>query len=100
MEVGVRDLKNGLSRYLKRVQSGETIAVTDRGKPVARIIPAGIPEDIAKLMAEGRVTWSGRPFRPPPKPIRPRPGPPVSSYISEGRFWPSTWTRAPWSRHS
>jgi len=81
----VRELKSGLSRYLRRVRAGETIVVTDRGEPVARIIPVGIPEGIAKLMAEGRVTWSGKLFRPPEKPVRPRPGPPFSDYISEDR---------------
>ena len=61
----MRELKSSLSRYLKRVRKGESIVVTDRGEPIARIIPVGIPEGIAKLMAEGRVTWSGKPFRPP-----------------------------------
>jgi len=86
MEVGVRELRNGLSRYLKRIRRGETIVVTDRGKPVARIIPAGLPEHFANLMAEGEVSWSGRRFTPPRRPIRPRPGPPISDYISEDRF--------------
>ncbi len=81
----MRELKSALSRCLKRVRAGETIVVTDRGQPIARIIPVGIPEGIAKLMAEGRVTWSGRPFRPPKKLVRPRPGPPFSDYISEDR---------------
>lgn len=85
MNVGVRDLKNALSRYLKRVQNGETIVVTDRGRPVARIIPAGIPESIARMLAEGRASWSGKAFVPPAKRIRPRPGPPASQYVSEGR---------------
>jgi prevent-host-death family protein len=84
-EVGVRELKSSLSQYLKRVRRGESIVVTDRGEPIARIIPVGIPEGIAKLMAEGRVTWSGKPFRPPEKLVRPRPGPPFSDYISEDR---------------
>jgi prevent-host-death family protein len=86
MEVGVRELRNGLSRYLKRIRRGETIVVTDRGEPVARIIPVGIPEHIANLMAEGHVTWSGRRFQPPRRRIRPSPGPPISSYVSEDRF--------------
>ena len=84
VEVGVRELKRGLSKYLRRVRAGETIVVTDRGEPVARIIPVGIPEGIAKLMAEGRVTWSGKPFR-PPKPVPIAPGPPLSDYIAEDR---------------
>lgn len=63
------------------MRNGETLVVTDRGKPVARIIPAGIPEGLAQLMAEGRVTWSGRPFVPPLKGVKPKPGAPLASDI-------------------
>ncbi len=59
IEVGVRELKNSLSSYLRRVRQGETVVVTDRGVPVARMIPAGVPEHLAKLMADVLVTWSG-----------------------------------------
>ena len=83
--VGVRELKASLSRYLARVREGETVEVTDRGRPVARIIPVGIPEDLGRSMAEGRVTWSGRPFRPPKRRFTLKPGPPLSDYISEDR---------------
>jgi len=38
--VRVRELKNHLSRYLKRVQGGEEILITERGRSVARIVPA------------------------------------------------------------
>lgn len=31
LTVGIRELKNGLSRYIKRVRQGETIVITDRG---------------------------------------------------------------------
>ncbi len=85
IEVGVRELRNALSGYLRRVRSGETILVTDRGAPVARLIPAGIPESIARLIAEGRVTWSGETFRPPRRRITLEPGPPLSDYIAEDR---------------
>ena len=85
IEVGVRDLKNQLSRYLRKVRQGETVVVTDRGDVVARLIPAGIPDHIAKLMAEGTVMWSAKRFRPPEKLIRPKPGPLASDYISEDR---------------
>ena len=37
--VGSRELKNRLGRYLGMVGKGETIIVTDRGKPVARLSP-------------------------------------------------------------
>ena len=39
IEVGVRDLKNNLSRYLERVRNGEEVLVTDHGRPVARLSP-------------------------------------------------------------
>lgn len=37
--VGVRNLKNHLSEYLARSRRGEVIEVTDRGVPVARLVP-------------------------------------------------------------
>ncbi len=83
--VGVRELKASLSRYLGRVRSGETIEVTDRGRPVARIVPVGIPEHVASLMSEGRVTWSGTPLAVPARVHRLSPGPPLSEYIGEDR---------------
>ena len=39
MEVGVRELKQQLSRYLDRVEAGAELIVTDRGKPKARLVP-------------------------------------------------------------
>jgi len=51
--VGVRDLKASLSRYLRRVKGGETIVVTERGVPIAQIVPTGIPEHIGKLWPRG-----------------------------------------------
>jgi prevent-host-death family protein len=85
MQVGIRELKNRLSHYIHRVRSGEIIVVTDRGKPVARIIPIGVPEHIAELVAQRKMTWSRRPFRRPARRIRPWPGPPIAKYISEDR---------------
>ena len=38
MDVGVRELKSKLSEYLGRVEAGEDIVVTDRGRPVARLV--------------------------------------------------------------
>jgi prevent-host-death family protein len=84
-EVGVRRLRDGLSRYLERVRAGETIVVTDRGEPVARIVPAKIPPDLARLVAEGRVRWNGRRPTVPDRTVGVSPGPPLSSYISEDR---------------
>jgi prevent-host-death family protein len=60
--VGVRDLKNQLSRYLKRVQNGEEIVVTEHDRPVAKIIPAKpleVRRMLEPLLQEGIVTWAG-----------------------------------------
>jgi prevent-host-death family protein len=83
--VGVRELKASLSRYLGRVRDGETIEITDRGRAVARIVPVGIPEHVASMMSEGRVTWSGTPFAVPSSVHRLRPGPPLTEYLDEDR---------------
>lgn len=85
IEVGVRQLKNSLSRYLERVRAGETVLVTSRGTPVARIIPTSLPEDIATLIAQGRLTWSGRRFTAPEPVPQLEAGPPLSDYIAEDR---------------
>lgn len=85
MEVGIRDLKNGLSQFLQRVKRGESVVVTEHGRPVARIVPIGISRDLEQLMTDGRVSWSGRGFRPPSQVPRPTPGGPVSDYIGEDR---------------
>jgi prevent-host-death family protein len=37
--IGVRELRQHASRYLAQVAHGDTIEVTDRGRPVARLIP-------------------------------------------------------------
>jgi len=37
MEVSIREMKNRLSRYLKLVQAGKDVVITDRGRPVARL---------------------------------------------------------------
>jgi antitoxin (DNA-binding transcriptional repressor) of toxin-antitoxin stability system len=41
--VGIRELKNSLSEYLRRVRAGESVLVTDRGEVVAELAPPGAP---------------------------------------------------------
>ena len=56
VEVGIRDLKNGLSRYIDRVRAGEEVIVTDRGRPVARLSPLDAGDArLADLVASGVV---------------------------------------------
>lgn len=73
IEVGVRELKNNLSRFLERVKNGDEVIVTDRGEPVARLTaldPAS--ERLAELIASGLV-------RPPTNAVRHPHGPPIKS---------------------
>ena len=60
MNVGVRQLRDGLSRHLAEVRSGHTITVTDHGRPIARIVPAGRLTRLEQLVAEGKVTPAKR----------------------------------------
>lgn len=53
--IGVRELRQHASRYLQRVAGGESIEVTDRGRPVARLVPV-TGDPWADLLASGRVT--------------------------------------------
>jgi prevent-host-death family protein len=61
--VGVRELKDRASALLRRAKDGEAITVTDRGRPVAVLVPAasarGVEERVEALVRSGRVTWSG-----------------------------------------
>jgi prevent-host-death family protein len=53
--VGVRELRQNLSVYLARVIAGERLEVTDRGNPVAMLIPIRPGATLVeRLVAEGR----------------------------------------------
>lgn len=69
MDVGVRELRDGLSRHLAAVRSGRTITVTDHGRPIARIVPIEAPTALERLIAEGRVTPATRRKQPSVAPI-------------------------------
>jgi prevent-host-death family protein len=69
-EIGVRQLKQSLSKTLRAVGRGEQVRVTVRGRPVADIVPAGAAagdDRLRALVAEGRVV--------PPARARPRRAP-------------------------
>jgi prevent-host-death family protein len=53
--VGVRELRQNLSKYLRRVERGERLEVTEHGRPVAVLAPLGTAETpLARLIAAGR----------------------------------------------
>lgn len=55
--VGIRELRQNLSVYVRRIRRGERFEVTDRGRPVGLLLP--LPKKISpleRLIAEGRAT--------------------------------------------
>ncbi|HEY4028587.1 MAG TPA: type II toxin-antitoxin system prevent-host-death family antitoxin [Candidatus Dormibacteraeota bacterium] len=84
-QVGIRELKQNASAVIRRVMAGETVEVTDHGRPVARIVPLRAGSMLDQLVAEGRAT--------PPdgdllaiSPLEPRPDlRPLSELLAEDR---------------
>lgn len=65
MDVGVRELKQRLSEYLDRAERGETIRVTNRGRPQAVLGPLPGRLRLEEGIADGWVTpGSGQPLAP------------------------------------
>ena len=55
--MGVRELRQNLSRFLERVKAGESFVVTERGNEVARLTPSGGRQSaLARLIAERGAT--------------------------------------------
>lgn len=57
--IGVRELRQQASRYLRAVEQGETFEVTDRGRPVALLTPVPQAGAIERLAASGRLRRAG-----------------------------------------
>jgi prevent-host-death family protein len=75
--VGLKVLKNKLSEYVRRAAAGEIVVITDRGRPVAEIVPPQRPASLTSFEDSGvREGW----LRPAqirdgsPPPGRPIPG--------------------------
>lgn len=83
MEVGVRELRDQLSRHLAEVRQGRTVTVTDHGRPIARIVPVDRPTKLEQLRAEGRVQRAPTRKRPAPAPLAT--GGTVSDLVGEQR---------------
>ena len=56
-EVGIRELRQNLSKYLRRVKRGERLVVTERNRPVAALAPVEpvTRGTIARMIAEGTI---------------------------------------------
>lgn len=82
-EVGVRELRDHLSRYLDRVRDGEEVVVTERGRAIARVVPISGERTIDVLVREGLVTPAKRHARRRPDAVTTAGA--VSDLVSEQR---------------
>lgn len=89
--VGVRALENRLSEYLRMVQAGESLAVTNRGVVVARLVPPDVrgettEEELRRMARAGEIRLG--------KPNRPDLYPPPPGLLSEDTIQAALdWTR-------
>jgi prevent-host-death family protein len=67
---GIRELKEQLSAFIRRVKAGETIVITERGRPVGRLVPysESLADRLELMQETGFINWSGRTL-PTPEPI-------------------------------
>ena len=89
--VGVKELKNHLTQYLRRTKQGEEVVVTERGKPIAVIQPIQSAAPVVSLQARlARLAAQGLVALPTHKPLKKVrmvkvSGPPISRAILEDR---------------
>jgi len=86
LRVGIRELRQDASTWVRRAAAGETIEVTDRGRPVAQLGPiTAPPRGLAALEAAGLIR-KGRGRLGDLPPIDPTPGArPLSEVLQEMR---------------
>lgn len=65
-EAGIRELKSRLSSILRQVKAGETVVITERGKPIGRIVPIAqsADEQLKHLAEAGLIAWDGAKLQP------------------------------------
>ncbi|MFZ4718999.1 MAG: type II toxin-antitoxin system Phd/YefM family antitoxin [Ilumatobacteraceae bacterium] len=63
MDVSVTELRANLAAFLDQVQGGEEITITDRGEPIARIVPAGWARRFKELEDAGVISMPTAPKR-------------------------------------
>ncbi len=87
IQVGVRDLKARLSEYLRQIRQGNTVIITDHGRPVGRLIPVEqSPDDKIKvLQSAGLVAWNGQKLKKRPPVVVNRSDRQVSDILVEMR---------------
>ena len=77
--IGVRELRQQASRYLREVEAGTSIEITDRGRPVALLVPVPTEGALAQLAVSGRLASAQGDLLEIGEPLEPAPGIPLPS---------------------
>ena len=85
MEIGIRELRARLSHYVGLVRGGEEIVVTERGRPVARLIGSSDGSAMDRLVAQGIVRMPSEPRQPARAVKRVRSDGSVAGLVAEQR---------------
>jgi prevent-host-death family protein len=79
--IGIRALRQHASKVLRDVERGETVEVTDRGRPVALLIPVPSAAGIDALVAAGRLARGSGDALELGEPLEPAPSAPLPSDV-------------------
>lgn len=69
VRIGIRELRQRASEFLRRVEAGETIEVTDRGRPIALLTPVPAAPPIERLRASGDIVGGSAGWADLPAPL-------------------------------
>ena len=87
--VGIRELKARLGTYMRQVKGGAILVITERGKPVGRIVPmkSSVETRTQELIQAGVIAWSGRKPKKRVPTVKIRGNKTVAELLLEDRAW-------------
>jgi prevent-host-death family protein len=83
--IGLRELRQRASEFLRKVEAGQTIEITSRGRPIALLVPLRGSSRVERLVREGRVTPPRGDLLALGAPLRPRRGERPSAALMRAR---------------
>ena len=83
--VGIRELRQNASAVIRRVALGESIEVTDRGRPVARLVPLTSGSTLDQMVSDGTATYATRDILDITPLVLPAGSPSLSSVLADMR---------------
>ena len=65
-KVGIRDLKTNLSKYMRLVKAGAVLVITERGRPIGRLLPYDPDSEdrLVDFVRSGLASWNGQALSP------------------------------------